>query len=284
MNTIINNLKKFFSKEKLPYTLGIIIIILSILYFKSCNSLRNEKLERKRDEIIYNNNMKALTDSIMTSYNKKLEQYISVKTSFIFDDLKDLKQLNNDLYLKMKAIDNSIGIIDSRVSILGPLIISIGDSLKMKDSNNYEIGWNFNYEEKGFKQTLSGNSPFKLKNNIVTPGKSYLTKNEFEVGITYGFKDLGDRFEVFATSPSSRVKFLELEGALKIDKQLPQPKKVNRLVFGPNVGIGVNSGLNANDLRLGWNVGFSLTYNILPTGGNRDLNKRFRLFKKNSKK
>lgn len=269
MKTILTGLiaflKKAFSKEYLPITMGIIIIILIILMFSTCNRLSEEKLNHKKDIAMYENNLTAQNDSIRTYYDKKIGMMISEKTSYLVKSVDDLKKYNEDMYNDFKNMKNMVAGIQSTVGVIVPKLTSEINKIKQdpNDSNKYTIPWQFTYSDAGLNQNLIGYSNFTLDNQCKPYGiNSTLDTNIFNIKLRYAVTEEKGKYLIKAFSPSNLVKFTELDGALTLDKMIPDVTTPNKWAFGPYVGIGLNTDMTGQNSRFGWSIGFSATYNI----------------------
>lgn len=267
---------KIFSKDYLPITMGVIILLLVVFNLNTCNNLKEKKLEHERDTMMYENNLQAMNDSLVTYYNEKLEQQVSEKTAYLIKSVDDLKKYNENLFNEFKNMKNSIAGINSKVNILVDSLVDKSEIVQL-DSNTYKIPWEFKYKDPGLTQNIFGRSEFKIFNNKPLPLNSYLDKSEITVGLKYSFEEKANRYKVWATSPSDRVKFDELDGVLFIDKVKPESQKINRWAFGPYAGFGLNTDLTGKNARFGWGVGVAASYNLFA----RRTGKKINLFKRN---
>lgn len=264
---ILGFIKTAFSGKYLTITLGVLSFLLIVSMFTTCSNLNREKAERKRDAKMYENNLRASNDSLRTYYDKKLDQMITEKTSFIVDEMSDLKKQNKELYGQFKDVKNMVAGVKSDVNIIIPTISDkistfVQDS---KDSTKFTIPFSFPYSDEGLTQSIIGNTNFKIRDNKpVLPITSSLTTNTLNVKLRYAFKEENGKYIINATSPSDLVKFTELDGALILDKfnKIIPPKKTSRFAIGPYVGFGFNTDMVGQNARLGWGAGVSLTYNI----------------------
>jgi len=265
MINILNFFKKVFSAENIKYSLFIILILMSIFLFKTCKNLNEEKLNHKRDITMYENNLTAMNDTIRTYYDKKLDKMISEKTSYLIKSVDDLKKYNESMYNDFKGMKNMVAGIKSDVSIIIP---SMRDELgryliDKNDSTKFTIPWNFNYADEGLSSKIMGKTQFRILDNKPTlPIISTIDSNIFNIKLRYAVTDENGKYLVKAFSPSKLVKFTEIDGALSLDKAIPEVKKSNSFSFGPYVGLGVNSDISGKQMRFGWSVGVGVSYNI----------------------
>jgi hypothetical protein len=263
LETIWNFIKSAFSPKYIGLTFGVIIFVLVTSLFKTCGDLNREKDARKNDAVLYENNVKAATDSLKTYYDKKLDAMVTEKTSYMINQLSDLKSYNEKLYNEFKGVKNLVVGIKSDVNIIIPTLTDVINNIPISDpddSTKFTLPFNFNYKDEGLSQTLIGNTHFRiLDNKPQIPIISTLTTNTFDIKLKYNInKDKNGNSVVQATSPSKLVRFTELDGALV----LPKTTKPPRFVFGPQVGFGLNTDIVGQGARFGWSVGVGGTYNI----------------------
>ena len=260
---ILSFIKAAFSQKYLTITMGIIIGLLVITQFNTC---RNLNLEKEKAVVIkkqYDNNIKAMGDSLTVVYDKKLDRMITQKTSYLVQSVEDLKQYNKTLYNEFKDVKNIVTGISSDVKVIIP---SIKDELGRvvvdpKDSTKFTLPWTFPYNDPGLSQTLIGNTQFNVKLGRPIRPISTLSTNEFSIKLKYDVSEQNNQYVVHASSLSKLVKFTELDGALFLDKGI-NPKKVNPWSVGPYIGYGYYNDLVGKQ-GFGLNVGVAVSYNIL---------------------
>lgn len=258
-----------FIKKYYPLIFFIIMIVLSVFLFQTCSTLRTERAQREFIEKQNAQNMAALKDSLTVTFDKKLKAYVWEKQNFMVNKLEDLEKYNKDLYNELKKVKGDvIAAIDSKVKVEIPAVAA-GNELVTVDASKNLYGLNFKkpYKDPGFEQELEGQSRFKASYNnnkwLLEPDSTIFTKNSITIDIKYGFRDLKDKYEVFAISPSPIIKFNQLDGVYILDKQpTPMPVKPKRWGFGPYVGAGLNTDFNLSNPRFGWSMGFSVHYDI----------------------
>jgi hypothetical protein len=248
-----------------------LVIVLSVFLFQTCSTLKTERAQREFIEKQNAQNLSALKDSITVQFDKKLKAFVFEKDNYVVNELKDLKTMNADLYSKLNKVKGDIiAAIDSKVTVdMGE--VTAGNQLVTvdKDKNLYGLNFATNYKDDGFEQTLEGQSRFKAQLDKITnkwvldADSTLFTKNLTTINITYGFRDLKDKYEVFAISPSPKVKINQLDGVFILDKApQPMPVKPKRFGFGPYVGAGLNIDFNLTNPRFGWSIGVAVHYDI----------------------
>lgn len=267
LTTIWSFLKKSFSSKNIKFTLIIGIIILLIFNLNTCNNLKVEKLNHKRDIAIYENNIIAMHDSLKTYYDKELDRMVTEKTAFLIKSVDDLQKYNKEMYEEFKSMKNVVAGIQSDVSVIIPTLTSEIHSATQdpNDSTRFDIPWSFYYSDTGLKQTIIGKSNIKIINNKPLDIRSTLDTNMFDIKLNYALTEEDDKYIVRANSPSKLVKFTELNGAMTIDKIIPEAKKNCPWGLGPYAGIGVNRNLSGESekLQIGYSFGLAVTYNFL---------------------
>jgi len=266
---ILNKLNTFFkaafSSAYIMITMLVIITVLVILLFSKCSSLKEEKLNHDRDVAMYENNLVAQNDSLTIVYDKKLDKAITEKTAYLVKSVDDLKKYNTGLYNEFKDLENMVAGIKSNVSIIIPALTSeINKSeVDTKDSTKFTIPWSFRYKDAGLRQTLVGRTQFKILNNKpAIPIASLLDTNKFDISLKYDVVERDGKYIVQASSPSKLVKFTELDGALMLDRVVPEANAVSPWGFGPYVGVGLNTDIKGQNSQFGWSIGVALHYNL----------------------
>jgi len=264
---ILEFIKKYYS-----IILFGIILVLSVFLFQTCSNLKKEREDRVFQEKIRTQNISAMTDSIRVEFNEKLKAYEFSKDNYVLEQLKDLENYNKVLYDKLKKVQGDIiAAINSKVQgDLGG--IKTSNELITIDSTKFQYGLKFKsfYQDKGFEQKLVGSSRFYLLPNEITkkwtiqPDITIIDTNLTTIKITYGLKDLDDKYRVFAISESPKIKLIELDGGF-FYKKAPQPliDKSKNWAIGPYIGFGLNTDYNLANPRFGWSMGFSIHYDIL---------------------
>lgn len=265
---ILGFFQKAFSKDYLPFTLTVLLGLAIFLNINTCNRLKIEKEARKQDREIFNQNFDAFLDSIRITYNKKLDAFEYDKNMFL-TTLNDLAKYDSSLSRKLDDVNGDIlSAIDTKVGIKNKPV-EVDNTLENFGNDKYGLRWRYNYHDGGFTQYLTGSSRFRLSNNKIFADKTVIDTNTMTLNITYGFREIDNKYKVWAISQSPLVKLNELSGAYFIDKPMPYtpPTSYNkRWVIGPYIGYGVNFNNAFQDPRLGFNFGFSLTYNLFGFG------------------
>jgi len=281
LNGILKFFKNAFSEKNIKFTFFVIIIILAILWLRSCDRLKQEKLDHKRDTAMYENNLVAMNDSLTTHYDKELDKQVTEKTAYLVKSMDDMKKYNEDFYNEFKGLKNMVGGIKSDVSIIIPTLTDAIGSINQdpNDSNKYSIPWEFNYSDEGLTQSLVGRSKFGLNTNHKPFFiGSVLDTNKFNVKVRYALTETDDKYVVKAFSPSKLVNFTDLDGALSIDKVVPEATTPSRWVLAPYIGVGLNTDMTGKDSRYGFSAGLALSYRVfVKTQNKKGIN---RLFKK----
>jgi hypothetical protein len=260
-----------FIKKYYPFVLAIVITILIVLLFQSYSTLNRERKDKAYQEQLDKQNMSALKDSISVEFNKKLKAYEYSKDNYVVQKLSDLEKYNKSLSDELKKVKGDV-IAAIKSTVQGDLGgISSSNDLVVIDPKTSYYGLKFHtaYLDSGFSQSIVGTSKFYAIPNKDTrewnikPDKTVLDTNLTTIKITYGFKELKDKYHIFAISQSSKVILTDLQGGYFIDKQpTPPPTKPKKWGIGPYIGIGLNSDTKFIP-TYGYSVGFSLHYSIL---------------------
>jgi len=261
-------IKNIFNKKTLPFILALSVGLLVFLNINSCNKLKYEKLLRQQDKSIFDQNIEAFMDTIRTTYNKTLDTYEHEKKLYL-TTLEELQKFDSSLTNKINSIKGDIiNVIDTKIKMNNNDIL-IDNELKDYGDSSYGLKWDFPYKDRDFEQYLSGVSKFRLIDNNIIAGKTFLDSNYLSLNITYGFKELDNKYKVWALCSSPKINITELNGAYFIDKPPPYTPQTfyrKRWIMGPYIGYGVNFDNKFQDPRLGMNFGLSIQYHLFGWG------------------
>lgn len=266
MLKIIEFIKKYY-----PFLFFVMIIFLSLFWFQTCSTLKHERAEWKAQQVINDQNVHAISDSIIVEFNKKLRAWEYSKDNYVVQRLSDLEAYNKDLASQLKKVKGDVlAAIKTQVEAdLGDITASNKLAVLDAKSNYYGLRFNTNYNDLGLDQELSGMSKFyvipddKNKSWYIKPDSTVIDTNKVSIRVTYGFKELDNKYQVFALSQSPKVSLTDLTGGYFIDKQITPINKPKKWGIGPYAGFGLNTAANGNDPRFGWSVGVAVTYDIL---------------------
>jgi hypothetical protein len=215
-------------------------------------------------------------DSIVKIFDEKLNTYISDKDSYVVDKLSDIEKWNRKMYDRLKDVEGKI-LTAISTSVEGDLGgIGTPNNLVIIDSVKHHFGLHFNsrYSDPGFEQILDGTSKFFLVANEenkrwdIVPDSTSLDTNITRINITYGTREIDNKYNVFALCDSPKIRFTDLTGGVFLDKcnDVSTVKPQRPWVLGPYVGYGVNFGSAMKDPRFGFSAGVSLAYNVWSFG------------------
>lgn len=265
MNTALTFLGKIFSKDNRQFILLAALVIVCMLWFKSCSTERHARAEAERQQKITEQNNRALTDSIRF-VNNKAGDIEAVKSSFV-SKLSDLEQLNKDLYAESKKeIGNLQALIKGSLEASKGNVIISNELKTYPDGKTYGLTFKDTKIDTGMTWSINGESKFKLENNTIFPGQTEIFDNQMKLKVVLGFETLknGD-YQVFARSGSPNVKFDALDGVLIIPKHpdplLTPPAKDKRFALGIHIGYGI--GFLNKQLMLTPYIGIGVSYNLL---------------------
>lgn len=230
----------------------ILIIILSLLTKKCSEVNYNDDLSKQ--------NQKALTDKIEVLKNKSNEK--EYRISLFETNIKDLKKLNDSLYLEYKKIKKG------KVEYISNIEVVYIDTNKLKSNDTYtnllrdyhQINWVFNDNDSEF----NGYTRFKINflkdgNYSVLSDTSFLTKRLFKLSLTTGIiKEKDGTRRIFVTPSNQNVEVTKIEGAILEEKYYTTKKPV--ITLGLQFGYGLSFG---NNIGLTPFIGIGLQYNFL---------------------
>lgn len=266
----MSNLFTFVGKYY-PFIFFIIIIVLSYFLYQEHDIRMQEKAEAEYIQQLKEQNFRAFKDSLNIEYVKKLDAWEITKDNFVVGKLKELEIYNKNLYEELNKLKGEV-IAAIRTNVQGDLggISTTGDKLEILDqkSNFYGIKFNEEYIDNGFEQKIVGTSKFHAipdevsKKWLITPDVTTFDTLRTKLKITYGFKQVDNKYKVFAISGSDKVKFNDLTGGYVVDNTLNPTEPAKRWGFGPYVGYGASAGTNL-PARFSWSIGFAVHYDIL---------------------
>jgi hypothetical protein len=226
-----------FSKDNLSKTLLLVVGILLLFSFRSCNKNADLKAELASQEIIANNNYDALTGKIkvMTTKNGELEY----SKTILYADKESLKKLNAELSEELEKEKGNVKVITKIKTQITYVPVTIPNTVIDYGNGCYGLSFKSTYRDSGLVSELEGISAFNLTDkNVVNPDSTTISKNSLSVDIVYGVRELDDKIEVFARSKSPLVKFNEMQGAYIMDKKPEQ--KAAKWFLGPQIGYNYN--------------------------------------------
>ena len=246
------------------------LVIFVLLYLKGCND--RERLEAKLQ--MSNNNIVALQDTVRVEKTRSGElQYVKTVLSA---DLKDLKQLNSDLYKEVKDQKTQVYYISKITAQLNDKIEGWnpgGEHTYDPISGNDMIDWKFDTTGINWSRSISGTTSFKITSSCngyeVKPIGSKLDNVNYKFSLTTGLKESKTHkgsLEIFINSTYPGMTFTDIQGSI-IDpedfrKYLPAPKP-HRWSFGPYFGIGYGITLKQQtQLVPTINIGLGLQYKL----------------------
>ena len=240
------------------------IVLVVMFYFKSCQRQFQLKDELKRQELLNEQNTRALTDSVRYLKNKAGD-IEAVKSSFV-TKVEDLEKLNQDLYAELKKEIGTVkSLIKAGVGVDRGEVTLSNDLIRYPDGKTYGLSFKDVYTDSALVWNLRGESKFKMENNTIFPSTTTIFENNMKVKLVMGFKENKDNYEVWARSGSPLVKFNDLDGVILIPKKpdltTPVVKK-KRFGIGPQIGFGIGSDLSGN-MKIGPYIGFGLSHNLL---------------------
>ena len=266
MADIITFIKKYYG-----FILFILVVVLSVFLFQTLSTLKKERADNKFQQKINEQNISAMTDSITVIFNKKLKAWEYSKDNFVVNKLSDLEKYNKNLADELKKVKGDIiSVIDANVQAkLDNLSVDSKLIVLDEKSNHYGLGFDSPYKDEGFEQHIAGMSKFYVFPNALTgkwtikPDSTKFTTNLTNIHITYGFKELDKKYQVWAYTKSDKIQITDITGGYFIDKQIIPPVKKKKWGIGPQAGFGLNTNTNLSNPSFGWSVGFGIHYDIL---------------------
>jgi len=266
-------LKQIWEFIKGKVFIALIIIALIIMNAMQCSRIK----ELKRQQEISDQNNIALNDSI--KYEKQKNGDLQASIAIYIASEKELKDLNRNLYNKIKEQDG-------RIISLGEAIIQLKQDsatlarylvekeklikdLKKIDENTYAAPWQltYRYDSTNFDiftgRTYIGVS---LKDSLrLFHLDTELIKRLTQIDLTWGQKVEKGQYRVFLQSGYPGFTAAQLQGVLIDPNTNPDIRRLikeKKWFNGFNVGIGVTGGFNITTGKYGLVVGPTISYSI----------------------
>lgn len=231
MGDLLKVIKNIWSKYKSQIVLILALIVSLIFLWASCSN--NISLKNK-----YDINTRALTDTI--EYYQTKSGKLAAEKSILQGDIKDLKQLNEDLYKKVKDLE--VKKPEQVVYVETEIIHDVHDT-------TYIVDPALTYQRKDFSfnnqwRTLEGY--MELKDNAL--GLNF-TQDKVFVDYTLAIKDN----HVYLTSSNPYIQYNEIQGITLPKKQKP--------MFSIGIGPSFGAGYDIVNKQFGVFAGISLNVN-----------------------
>lgn len=233
----------------------IVLLVAGCVYFYS--QWQSEKEKAQITNTILEQNQAAMHDSLRV-INDKFNNLMTVTYAYM-STIDNLTAYNQELMNKIRAVEgNVLSAIDNSVSYVQDSI-TIANTIEKYSATDYGLKFNYLYQDEGIDQKLSGVSKFSISDNVLYPGQTDILYNSLDLDIFYGFREVDNKYEVFAQSKSPYVRFNELEGVLILDKfNKVVTQKRTHFAYGPIGGLGYSMVGNRIDFLFGFGVIYKL--------------------------
>ena len=203
-----------------------IVVILAML-----GALASAVRSCKDNNSRYENNIKALTDSIKYLKSKSGETVVE-KTVFEIKDIDELRQLNKQLYDEVKDLKNLVKLknITNATQFSGEIVNVLHDTTFIVQYDTIKNGFNHNFAFNDEWRDLEGNVNYADESLSMAITKD-VTRFDYTVVTDKDNK-------VYIKSKNPYVKFDEFTGFTVPDKV---QKKSKHFGVGPEIGVGVST-------------------------------------------
>lgn len=244
------------------------LIILGVFGFLVQNTQRQNNILSK-----YEQNLKALNDSVRSS-SEKNEQVYSKYTNQ-FNSINEMKKQMPELFQEIKGLKNQKNITHVTNTYISytDTIINIPTTAQKIDDNSYELSWLY--------QTPDGNRVIEGKTYVdiikeltkiqydstdtnkfftyekfinLNPKGTDILKDELKIKLTVGLRKNKGYDEIFVIPHNENIIISDIKGA-KIER------KKQRWSIGPYIGAGI--GYYDNKITPNIQIGVGLQQNIL---------------------
>ena len=232
---MVNFLKKFFGNVNITTVMIAAAVVFCMLWLQQCNRARQLKSDLSLEKQKSDQNVAAMTEQI--NVVKKLSGDIESSKASYIGSLADIRKYDSALYLKFKDQQNLLAGIYSDFSVKLDSLISKGDTQHQYNDSTYGIRFNAQYNDTNLYNNITGETKFGLSKGKVSPMYTTIFSNDMRINMSYCFRELKDRNEVFAISRSDKIKFNELNGVFTLKKTSAEPVKNLKWILGPQLGI-----------------------------------------------
>jgi hypothetical protein len=243
--------------------------------FSAWQCSRIEELKRQRD--ISEQNDIAMRDSLKFERKKNGELEVSI-TAYVAS-VKDLKELNEDLWRRVKAQDGEVVFLNRVIMQLKQDSAQLANALDEKnkviekllqiDENTYIAGWTlpFKYDSTNF-DVFKGRTYIKVTNKDpleLAHMDTELLNRLTQIDLTWGQEVVKGKLRVFVTSAYPGFTVKSMEGVM-IDPNdnayIKSLLKKKHWFQGFGVGPQVTMGFNVTTGKYGLVLGGGLHYTI----------------------
>lgn len=227
--------------------------IMTFISISQCNRAKTADTALEFEKQKNAQNIAAMTEDIKV-IKTSAGEIESSKAAYIAS-VEELKKMNSELANRLSGVQGLISGIYADMTIKLDTLISRNDKVITYDSTMRGIKFETVYDKDSIYNRIIGETKFRLVGTNIFPMHTSIYSNEIRLGITYGFRELDDRYECFAISKSGAIKFNELEGVLTLKKPAIVPVKKKPwglgIALGPSFdfvngkpGIAVSVGIN----------------------------------------
>ena len=235
MGELFNAIKNIWAKYKGYIVMGLALIVSLVFLAISCSN--NADIRHK-----YDINTKALTDTI--EYYQTKSGKLAAEKAILQGDIKDLKELNEDLYKKVKDLE--VKKPEQVVYIETQVINEVHDTTYLVPEIVDYLKQDFDFSNQW--RTLTGYIEYNKPNLSLTFDKDIVL-----VDYVLAIKDNN----VYLTSSNPYVRYNEIQG-ITIP---PKKKPMFSISVGPSVGVGYGLFNKKPDIFAGFTItaGYNLT-------------------------
>lgn len=221
LDKCISGLKKLRTRDVVS-----IVVILALL-----GALASAARSCNEDKSRYQNNIKALTDSIKY-YKSKSGDMVAEKQAFVLEKIKELRQLNEDLYNEIQDMKNLVkpNDVTSATQFSGEIVNVLHDTTYVVQYDTIKNGFNHNFAFNDEWRDLEGNVNYADESLSMAITKD-VTRFDYTVVTDKDNK-------VYIKSKNPYVKFDEFTGFTIPSKV---QKKSKHFGVGPEIGVGVTT-------------------------------------------
>lgn len=226
-----------------------VVVILIIFLFRQCGEIN--KIKARADQ---NDSAKSpSTKTIDKDGNLNVDKY-----PYLVEDIKDLKNLNSELYKELISIKKKIISVSSTTITYSNTLTYLPIIVTQK-GNSGTIDINYEKIDNGFERKIKGELGFSInEGKLKTDQNLKLTQDYMRFKMISGFEKNSDgSYKAFSKTPNGMELDVNIEGAM-VDKYLSGYKPGNDFQLGLTAGYGYSPYTNSGVPFIGIGVSYPL--------------------------
>jgi hypothetical protein len=240
----------------IKHKLLLLIIILCLILFKSCekiNKLKNENLINK-------NNISVLNDSVKIYFDKNNK--ISFEKGILISDKSNLQKINNELFIALKSEKGKVKYLSTIITNIKIDTIKIWDTVIIYKDRKFGIRWKLDtiYDKNNYR-SLYGESKFSYENGFIYNDGTSIYNDDINISLTTGIVERDKKLQIFVKSDYPGLVISNIDGAIIEGDNSIINKYTNKKKF--SLSLGTYYGLNLLTFKPALIIGTGISYNLV---------------------